>query len=137
MATTHTLDFTLEVKELAARLTNLTLAQAAELRICLEEVHGIHPAAVPVAAREETETLPPPIPEPTLFSVVLSGLAVADKKINVFKAVSEVAGLGLKETRELVEGAPSVVKADVSKDEAAALKKKLEDAGARITLVPR
>lgn len=136
MVRTNALDFSLEVKELAARLTHLTLAEAAQLRVCLEEVHGIRPAAAPLAIAERPEPAPTPPPEPTHFAVVLAGLVDADKKISVFKAVREVTRLGLKETRELVEGPPAVVKADMPKDEADALRQKLESAGARITLVP-
>jgi large subunit ribosomal protein L7/L12 len=135
MAPTRTLDFCLEVKELAARLTSLTLAEAAQLRVCLEEVHGIRPAAAPVALKEKTDP-EPPLPEPTHFAVIFAGLTDADKKISVFKAVREVTNLGLKETRELVEGAPALVKTELPRDEALALQKKLESAGARVTLIP-
>ncbi|HEY7313727.1 MAG TPA: 50S ribosomal protein L7/L12 [Gemmataceae bacterium] len=123
-----------DIKDLADRLSTLTLAQTAALRVYLEEVHGIRPSSVRQTMNERKEEAP--LPEPTHFTVVLEGLADADKKIRVFKAVREVTGLGLKETRELIESAPATVKASVPKDEASVLRDKLEAAGARITLVP-
>jgi large subunit ribosomal protein L7/L12 len=124
-----------ETKELADLLLNLTLAQAAALRVHLEEVHGIRPGWITLELEATTETTPP-APEPTHFTVVFAGLAALDKKMSVFKAVREIAQLGLKETRELMEAAPSTIKENVPKDEAALLQKKLVDAGARVTLVP-
>lgn len=124
----------LDVQDLADRLMSLTLAEAAALRVHLEEVHGICPAIGIPTVKEPTKPLPPE-PEPTAFAVVLQGLANPEKKIGVFKAVREITNLGLKETRELVEGAPATVKTNLGKDEAAALKKKLEDAGARVAVM--
>lgn len=125
----------LDIKDLADRLMSLTLAEAAALRVHLEEVHGIRPAVSAPTLKEPPK--PEPLaPEPTAFAVVLEGLAGPEKKISVFKAVREVTNLGLKETRELVESAPATVKTSLTKDEAAALKKKLEDAGARVAVVP-
>lgn len=124
-----------DVREFADRLMTLSLAQAAELRVYLEEVHDIRPAVSAVTVKEKTVT-PTPSPEPTHFSVLLQGLADAEKKIGVFKAVREITNLGLKETRELVEGAPAVVRANLLRDEAEALRKKLENAGARVALAP-
>jgi large subunit ribosomal protein L7/L12 len=123
-----------DIKDLADRLSTLTLAQAAALRVYLEEVHGISPSSAPQTVNERKDEVP--LPEPTHFTLVLEGLADADKKIRVFKAVREATGLGLKETRELIEAAPATVKANVPKDEAAVLRDKLESAGARIALVP-
>ncbi len=125
----------LDIKDLADRLMSLTLAEAAALRVHLEEVHGIRPASRPVMAEQKTAPAPPP-PEPTRFAVVLQGLVTPEKKISVFRAVREITNLGLKETRELVENSPRTVTTDLLKDEAAAVKKKLEDAGARVVLVP-
>ncbi len=127
--------FPLDMRELADHLAGLTLAQAAELRVYLEEVHGIRPAPGPIRVKPADEPAPVP-PAPTHFSVVLEKLADPEKKIGVFKAVREITGLGLKETRELVEGAPAVIKTDLPEEEAAVLKKKLESAGARVALVP-
>lgn len=128
-------DFSPDVFELADRLTKMTLAQAAQLRICLEEIHGIR-AAVSLSAVKEKEVIASTSPEPTHFSVILTGLADADRKISVFKSVREITGLGLRETRELVDGAPSVISANLLKEVATAVLRKLESAGARVTLVP-
>lgn len=125
----------LGIQDLADRLMSLTLAEAAALRVHLEEVHGIRPVGPVVKIEEKTEPAPP-VPEPTHFTVVLQGLVAPEKKLSVFKAVREILNLGLKETRELVENAPSPIRANLPKDEAAAMKKKLEDAGARVVLVP-
>lgn len=124
-----------DIKDLADRLMSLTLAEAAALRVQLEEVHGIRPAVGIATVKEPTKPAPPE-PEPISFAVVLQGLSNPEKKISVFKAVREITNLGLKETRELVEGAPATVKTNVTKDEAASLRKKLEDAGARVAVVP-
>lgn len=124
-----------DIKDLADRIMSLSLAEAAALRVHLEEVHGIRPAVQIPAVNPKTEPAPPE-PEPLSFAVVLQGLLGPEKKISVFKAVREVTNLGLKETRELVESAPATVKTNLAKDEAAALKKKLEDAGARVAVVP-
>lgn len=123
----------LGIDDLADRLMRLTLAEAAALRVHLEEIHGIRPAVVYSSEKSKT---PPPPPEPTHFRLVLEGLVDPQKKISVFKAVREVTNLGLKETRELVESAPAVLAECVAKDDAAVLRKKLEDAGARMALVP-
>ena len=123
-----------DIKDLADRLSTLTLAQAAALRVYLEEVHGIRPSSAPQTVNERKDEVP--LPEPTHFTLILEGLAAAGKKISVFKAVGEATGLGLKETRELIEAAPATVKANVPKDEASVLRDKLEAAGARIALVP-
>jgi large subunit ribosomal protein L7/L12 len=125
----------LDIKDLADRLMSLTLAEAAALCVHLEKVHGIRPAVGVPTVKEQTKPARPE-PEPTSFAVVLQGLASPEKKISVFKAVREITNLGLKETRELVEGAPATVKTNVTRDEAASLKKKLEDAGARVMVVP-
>jgi large subunit ribosomal protein L7/L12 len=135
MAALNDLVRSFDIKDLADRLMGLTLAEAASLRVHLEEVHGIRPAAGIPTVKEPSKP-EPPAPEPTTFAVVLQGLAHPEKKISVFKAVREITNLGLKETRELVEGAPATVKTSVPKDEAASMKKKLEDAGARVAVVP-
>ena len=135
MAALNDLVRCLDIKDLADRIMSLSLAEAAALRVHLEEVHGIHPAVAIASVKQQTEPTPPE-PEPVSFAVVLQGLVAPEKKISVFKAVREVAKLGLKETRELVEGAPATVKTNFPKDEAAALKKKLEEAGARVAVVP-
>lgn len=124
----------LGIQDLADRIMSLTLAEAAALRVHLEEVHGIRPTARAVTVKQKTESAPEP--EPTCFAVVLQGLVAPEKKISVFKAVREITNLGLKETRELVENPPASIKTNLPKDEATAVKKKLEDAGARVALMP-
>jgi large subunit ribosomal protein L7/L12 len=135
MSTLNDLVNCLDIKDLADRIIGLTLAEAAALRLHLEEIHGIHPTARVVVEEKKAEPAPP-VPEPTHFAIVLQGLATPEKKINVFRVVREITNLGLKETRELVENPPAPIKTNLPKDEAAAVKKKLEDAGARVVLVP-
>jgi len=124
-----------DIKALGDKIVDLTVLQAKELGDYLEEVHGIKAAAAPVglammapgaaAGGEEEE-------EKDTFDVVLTGFG--DKKIPVIKAVREITSLGLKEAKELVESAPKAVREGVSKDEAAELQKKLEEAGASVEL---
>lgn len=114
-------------------LSSLTVLDIAELVKELEEKWGVSAAApVAVAAVGGGGEAAAAAEEQTEFTVVLSD--VGDKKINVIKAVREITGLGLKEAKDLVEGAPSNVKEDVSKDEAESIKGKLEEAGAKVTL---
>jgi large subunit ribosomal protein L7/L12 len=137
MATdTATREFSTGAKDLGEKIIALTLKQAKELSDYLEEVHGIKPAAggavmmAPAdggagggaaAAAEKTE-----------FDVVLE--AIGDKKINVIKVVRSLTSLGLKEAKDLVEGAPSKVKEGISKEDAAKAKKELEEAGATVSI---
>jgi large subunit ribosomal protein L7/L12 len=110
----------------------LTVVEAAELSKKLEEAWGVS-AAVPVAvAAAPAGGAAAPAAEQDEFSVVL--VEAGDKKINVIKEVRAITGLGLKEAKDLVEGAPKPVKEGVNKAEAAELKKKLEDAGAKVEL---
>ena len=106
------------INELGDQIANLTLLEAKQLADYLKESHGIDAAA---AEEEKTE-----------FTVVLE--AAGAEKLKVIKVVREVTGLGLKEAKDLVEGAPKNVKENVSKEEAADLKKKLEEAGAKVGL---
>jgi large subunit ribosomal protein L7/L12 len=122
-----------DVKELAEQLVNLTIKEANELATVLEEEYGIKPAAAAVAvagpaaggdaggADEQTE-----------FTVVLESAGA--KKIAVIKEVRGITGLGLKEAKDLVDGAPGNVKEGVSKEEAEEIKAKLEEAGATVEL---
>lgn len=122
-----------DVKELAEQLVNLTIKEANELAKVLEEEHGIKPAAAAVAVagpagggddaagEEQTE-----------FDVVLKSAGA--KKIAVIKEVRAITGLGLKEAKELVDGAPNTIKEAVAKEEAEDLKSKLEEAGAEVEL---
>jgi large subunit ribosomal protein L7/L12 len=121
-----------DIEKIAEELSNLTVLEAAELATLLEEKWGVSAAAAPMAmampagggdaggaAEEKTE-----------FDVVLT--VVGASKINVIKEVRAITGLGLKEAKDLVEGAPKAVKEGVSKDEADEIKGKLEEAGATV-----
>ncbi len=113
-------------------LSALTVIEAAELSKMLEEKWGVS-AAAPVAvaaAGGGGAAAAAPAAEQTEFNVILA--TIGDKKINVIKEVRAITGLGLKEAKDLVEGAPKPVKEGVNKDEAAKLKKQLEDAGATV-----
>ena len=126
-------EFAAEIKEIGDKIVALTLLQAKELADYLKEVHGIEPAAGPavmVAGPAEAEAA---AEEKTSFTVMLK--AVGDKKIQVIKEVRALTNLGLKEAKDLVDGAPKPVKENVSKDEAEAAKKQLEEAGATVELV--
>jgi large subunit ribosomal protein L7/L12 len=120
-----------KIEKLVEDLSGLTVLEAAELAKALEEKWGVS-AAAPVAAAAAPVAAAAPAVEKTEFTVML--MAAGDKKINVIKEIRAITGLGLKEAKDLVEGAPKEVKADVSKDEAAKIKKQLEDAGAKVEL---
>ena len=136
-ATESTREFSTDTKELGDRIVGLTLKAAKELSDYLDEVHGIKPAsggAVMVAgggaaggdgggeaAAEKTE-----------FDVVLESFG--DNKISVIKVVRSATGLGLKEAKDLVEGAPGKVKEGISKEDAEKLQKELEEAGAKVSV---
>jgi large subunit ribosomal protein L7/L12 len=113
-------------------LSGLTVLEAAELAKLLEDKWGVSAAAPVAAVAAAGAVAAAPAVEQTEFTVVLA--AVGDKKINVIKEIRAITGLGLKEAKDLVEAAPKEVKADVSKDEAAKIKKQLEDAGAKVEL---
>ena len=113
-----------DLEQIVDQLSGLTVIEAAELSKLLEEKWGVS-AAAPVAGGEAAE-------EKSEFTVVLA--AAGDKKINVIKEVRTITGLGLKEAKDLVEGAPKEVKAGISKDEADAMKAQLEAAGATVEL---
>ena len=128
-------EFAAEIKELGDKIVGLTLMQAKELADYLKDVHGIEPAAGgavmmagPATGGEAAEAV-----EKTSFTVMLKG--VGEKKIQVIKEVRALTNLGLKEAKDLVDGAPKAVKENVSKDEAEAAKKQLEEAGATVELV--
>ncbi len=120
-----------DIQTIANQLSELSVMQVAELVKTLEEKWGVSAAAAapvmmaaagaPAAAEEKTE-----------FAVHLT--SAGDKKINVIKVVREVTSLGLKEAKDLVDGAPKLVKEGISKDEAAAVKKKFEEVGATIEI---
>jgi len=120
-----------DLAKLVEELSVLTVMEAAELSKMLEEKWGVS-AAAPVAAAAAPAAAAAAVEEQTEFDVVLAN--AGEKKINVIKEVRAITGLGLKEAKDLVEGAPKVVKEACSKDEAAELKKKLEAAGAKVEL---
>lgn len=120
---------TLTKEQVISYLKDLTLLEAAELVKDLEETFGVS-AAAPVAVMAGGAAAAAPAEEKTEFTVVLKD--AGDKKINVIKEVRAVTGLGLKEAKDLVEGAPKEVKAGVSKDEAAKIKAALEKEGAKV-----
>ncbi|GAA0538783.1 large subunit ribosomal protein L7/L12 [Rhizomicrobium palustre] len=120
------------IEQLVNDLSALTVLEAAELAKALEEKWGVSAAAPVAAAAPAAAAAAAPAAEKTEFTVVLAD--AGDKKINVIKEIRAITGLGLKEAKDLVEGAPKEVKADVSKDEAAKIKKQLEDAGAKVEL---
>ncbi len=127
-----------DLDRLVEELSSLTVLEAAELSKLLEEKWGVSAAAAapvavagiaaPAGGGEEAA----PAEEKSEFDVVLTG--AGDKKINVIKEVRAITGLGLKEAKDLVEGAPKPVKEAVGKDEAEELKKKLEEAGASVEI---
>jgi large subunit ribosomal protein L7/L12 len=120
-----------DLSKLADELSSLTVLEAAELSKLLEEKWGVSAAAPVAAAAAPTAAVAAaPVEEQTEFTVMLT--AVGDKKINVIKEVRTITGLGLKEAKDLVEGAPKPVKEAVGKDEVAKIKKMLEDAGATV-----
>lgn len=123
-----------DLAKIAEDLSSLTVMEAAELSKMLEEKWGVS-AAAPVAvaaAGGAGAAEAAPVEEKDEFDVILE--AAGDKKINVIKEVRAITGLGLKEAKDLVEGAPKPVKEGVPKDEAEELKKKLEEAGATVEL---
>ena len=122
-----------DLSKLVDDLSSLTVLEAAELAKMLEEKWGVSAAAaVAVAAGPGAAAAAAPVEEKTEFTVVLS--AIGDKKIEVIKEVRALTGLGLKEAKDLVEGAPKPVKEGVNKDEAAKIKATLEKVGAKVEL---
>jgi large subunit ribosomal protein L7/L12 len=124
-----------DIKELGDRLSGLTIKQAVDLKNYLKEAHGIEPAAggVMMAATATTQGQPAEKEEAkSTFDVVLK--AGGEKKIQVIKVVRAHTGLGLKEAKDLVEGAPKTVKENLPKDEAEKIKKELEEQGAQVEL---
>ena len=123
-----------KVEKLVEEIASLTLVEAAELKKALEDKFGVTAAApimmagaaAPAAAEAKVEE------EQTEFDVELTEMG--PNKLNVIKVIRELTGLALKEAKDLVEGAPKMVKEAVSKEEAADIKKKLEDQGAKVTL---
>ena len=124
-----------DLKKLAEELVGLTLLEAAELKNILKDEYGIEPAAggaVMMAGPAAGGDAGAPAEEKDEFDVILK--AAGDKKINVIKEVRAITGLGLKEAKDLVDGAPKPIKEGAPKDEAEEIKKKLEEAGASVEL---
>ena len=122
-----------DMQKIVTDLSSLTILEAAELAKLLEEKWGVSAAAaVAVAAPAGGGGTAAPAEEQTEFTVVLS--AAGEKKIEVIKEVRAITGLGLKEAKDLVEGAPKPVKEGVNKDDAAKIKAQLEKAGAKVEL---
>jgi large subunit ribosomal protein L7/L12 len=121
-----------DLSKLVDELSSLTVLEAAELSKLLEEKWGVSAAApaAAAAAAPAAAAAAAPVEEQTEFTVVLA--KAGDKKINVIKEIRTITGLGLKEAKDLVEGAPKTVKEAVNKDEAAKIKKVLEDQGASV-----
>ena len=132
--------FAADIMEIGDKIAGLTVTKAVQLRDYLKEKYKLEPAAggaVMVAAGPGggggAAAAEKPA-EKTEFTVTLEGLADPAKKINVIKVVREITGLGLKEAKDLVEGAPKPVKENVSKDEAEAIRKKLDEGGAKVSV---
>jgi large subunit ribosomal protein L7/L12 len=120
-------------QELISQIDQMTVLELNQLVKALEEHYGVSAAAAAVAvAPSGGGAAAEAVEEKTEFDVILK--EAGDKKINVIKAVREVTSLGLKEAKDLVEGAPQPIKQGISKDEAAAIKKKFEEAGATVEL---
>jgi len=127
-------NFSDEIKKLGDKIVSLTLMQAKELGDYLKEVHGIEPAAgaVAVAMAPGASGAAPAAEEKTSFNVVLK--ATGDQKIKVIKEVRAFTGLGLKEAKDLVDGAPKTVKEGVNKEEADKIAKALQEVGATVEI---
>ncbi len=137
MAEGNGTSFASDIMELGDKIAALTITKAVQLKDYLKEKYKIEPAAggvVMAAGPGGGGAAPAEKVEQTEFTVVLDGLADPAKKINVIKVVREITNLGLKEAKELVEGAPKPVKENIAKDEANNIKKKLEEGGAKVSL---
>lgn len=124
-----------KIEKLLEEISNLTLVEASELKKALEDKFGVTAAAPMMmagAAPAATAEAAPAVEEKTEFDVELTEIGA--NKINVIKVVREITGLGLKDAKDLVEAAPKAVKEGVSKAEAEEMKKKIEEAGAKVTL---
>ena len=121
-----------DLKAFAEQLVNWTVKEVNELATILKEEYGIEPAAAAVAVAAGPAAGAAAAEEKSSFDVVLKSAGAA--KLQVVKAVKEACGLGLKEAKDMVDGAPSVVKEGLAKDEAESLKKTLEEAGAEVEL---
>ena len=121
-----------DIKKFAEELVNLSVKDVQELAKVLKEEYGIEPAAAAVAVAAPAAGAEAAAEEKTSFDVILKSAGA--NKLAVVKLVKELTGLGLKEAKDMVDGAPSTVKEGVAKDEAEALKKQLAEAGAEVEL---
>jgi large subunit ribosomal protein L7/L12 len=121
-----------DVKALAENLVSLTVKEVQELAEFLKSEYGIEPAAAAVVASADAGSGPAAVEEKTSFNVILK--APGANKLGIVKIVKELTGLGLKEAKDLVDGAPKVLKESAPKAEAEAIKKKIEDTGAKAIL---
>ena len=121
-----------DIKAIAEELVNLTVKEVNELATVLKEEYGIEPAAAAVAVAAGPAAAGEAAEEKTSFDVILAEVGAA--KLQVVKAVKEACGLGLKEAKELVDGAPSTVNEGLAKADAEGMKKQLEEAGAEVEL---
>lgn len=117
-------------EEILDTISNMTVIEIVDLISAMEEKFGVSAAAAVAAAPAAAAAEVAPVEEKTEFDVVMSSFG--ENKVNVIKVVRALTGLGLKEAKDLVEGAPSTIKEGISKDEAADIKKKLEEAGAKV-----
>ena len=121
-----------DIKAIAEELVNLTVKEVNELATVLKEEYGIEPAAAAVAVAAPAAGAAEAAEEKTSFDVILA--EVGGAKLQVVKAVKEACGLGLKEAKDLVDGAPAKIKEGLSKEEAENLKKAIEESGAKVEL---
>ena len=122
----------ISTEDFVKQIETMSVLDLANLVKALEDRFGVSAAAAAPAAAAGPAAVAAPVEAQTEFAVLLS--EVGDKKINVIKAVREVTSLGLKEAKDLVEAAPSTIKEAVSKEEAETIKKKFEEAGAKVTI---
>jgi len=115
-------------EEILDAISNMTVMDVVDLIKAMEEKFGVSAAAAVAAAPAAVAAAP--VEEQTEFTVTLTGFG--EKKVNVIKSIRGITGLGLKEAKDLVEGVPSIVKESISKDEAAKIKKELEESGATV-----
>ena len=121
-----------DIKAIAEELVNLTVKEVNELATVLKDEYGIEPAAAAVAVAAGPAAAGEAAEEKTSFDVILAEVGAA--KLQVVKAVKEACGLGLKEAKDLVDGAPAKIKEGISKEEAENLKKAIEESGAKVEL---
>ncbi|MBI5722438.1 MAG: 50S ribosomal protein L7/L12 [Planctomycetes bacterium] len=124
-------EFAAEIKEMGDKIANLTLKQAQDLKEYLKETYGIEPAAGGAVMMAAAPAAAAAVEEKSTFDVILKAVP-PDKKIAIIKVVRTLTNLGLKEAKDLVDGAPKTVKEGASKDDAAAAKKQIEEAGGTV-----